>query len=159
MSTSQQNSAKFPLSWWQSAAYALGAVSILNCIVYAFGWSDRAGDDPTSLPGWVFLAVWSVLFVLMGLSYWALSRLAAPEAEQGRALVLWLIAACLAYPLYTAGLSSNLLGLIGNVCIAVLAIVAVARIVRLSWPAAAALIPLIAWLAFATLLTARALDW
>lgn len=155
----RQDASKPSVSWWLAAAGSLAAVSTMNAVIYVFGWSDRAGDDPASPPGWVFFAVWSGLFLLMGTSYWKLSRLSAPAAAQGRTLVLWLFVACLSYPLYTVGLSSDLLGFIGNVCIAVLAIVAFERIIRVNWLAAAALIPLIGWLAFATMLTARGLDW
>ena len=79
-----------PYAAWIAFAEAVGALS---------GWITRRGvrlyqetvtQPPLSPPGWVFPAVWSVLFVLMGIGA-ARVWLRPPSPEHSKGLVLFLI--------------------------------------------------------------------
>jgi hypothetical protein len=60
-----------------------------------------------------------VLFAAMGVARWLLLRVGRGGAE-GVSLLAFL---CLLYPLYTAGLSNDRVGLVGNVVTAVVGVV------------------------------------
>ena len=63
----------------------------------------------------------------LGVAYWRLDRQRLNGA-QGRRRITWLSAWCLAYPLYTAGLSNRSLGLLGNVATIALAVLLAASL-------------------------------
>jgi tryptophan-rich sensory protein len=126
----------------------------LNGLIFALGWAGPSAASgrvyPLLPPGWAIGAVWVVLLALLAVAYWRLASDEAPEARRLGPWVLLLVAACLAYPLYTAGLSNETAGFIGNLA----TIVASAFLAGRVWPAsrlAAALILLPAiWVSFAT---------
>jgi tryptophan-rich sensory protein len=105
-------------------------------------------------PNWVFAPVWTVLYVLMAFAVWRILRL--PEASGTRRLALTLffiqLALNAAWSWMFFGANNPLLGLI-NIVPQFLAILAtVIAFYRLDRMAAWCLFPLVAWVAFASIL-------
>ncbi len=86
-----------------------------------------------------------LLFLAMGIARWLVAQRSAAIARWPDALAL----ACMLYPLYTGGLRSIPIGFWGTVATLILAAAVFLR-VRPVRPAAAALIvPVLVWLAYA----------
>jgi tryptophan-rich sensory protein len=144
---------------------ALGGCLLVNAVIFGLGWG-RGTDDLARVSrlvpaGWVVGTVWVGLFALMGAGRWRLAAEASPgwldhgargeEAERARRWLDILLVNCIAYPLYTLGLSSATLGLLGNLVTAALA----AWTARLAFPVSrkAAAVPLLVagWVSFASI--------
>ncbi len=131
-------------------AVFLGAVLVVNALIFGLGFPGAAGD-PSGPPGWFVGLVWTVLFALFGAAHWRLQ--AAADAAAAR---FWLVAfsvLCLIYPFYTLGLSNRSIGLAGNVVTAVAAILLVRRLWLACVTAALLVVPVIPWLVLATCTT------
>ena len=134
--------------------HALAAVLIavaLNSVINLLGLAgDESLREPAwAPPGWLVGAVWVVLFALMGLAHWAAMQ------ARNRAAAWWvagLILLCAAYPFYTAGFDLQL-GMIGNVVTLAAALAVAWRVRRTSSTAARLIMPVIAWIGFACVLT------
>ena len=61
-----------------------GALTMGSMAQYA-----ALAQPPLSPPGWVFPAVWTVLYLLMGLACYLIWTSEAPQAEKKRALTLY----------------------------------------------------------------------
>lgn len=136
------------------AAAAIALSLAVNAVVFAFGWNDGANADAPSWapPGWLVGGIWVVLFGLMG----AARQLTPTNAL--RTSIDALILASASYPLYTGGLESQVVGLVGNlVTLAFAVFVTAALVARDERTPAALLLPLLAWLAFASVLTSASL--
>ncbi|HTV51283.1 MAG TPA: TspO/MBR family protein [Steroidobacteraceae bacterium] len=103
---------------------------------------------------WVFAPVWSALYLLMGISLWRILRL--PDATPGRtrALVYSFVQLALnaAWSWLFFGLHSPLLGLIDIYPQLAFILLATAACARIDSAAGACLVPLAAWVAFASAL-------
>ena len=124
----------------------LGAVLVLNGLIFGLGWNTRsAAPDPWfAPPGWVVGLVWVGLFALLAAARWRL------HARPGRrAWVTGLMLACLAFPLYAQAPGSVWAGFVGSVATCVLAAVVAAR----AGPAAGLVLPTALWCGFASVLT------
>jgi tryptophan-rich sensory protein len=139
---------------------ALGAAAAIllslavNALVFALGWNDAsdAGDPSWAPPGWFVGVTWVVLFGLMGAA-----RQLAPAGALRTALDA-LIVACAIYPLYTGGLEQEVVGLVGSLAtLAYATFVAAVLVARGARAAALLLMPVLAWLAFASVLTSASL--
>lgn len=123
---------------------------------YGNPWFDALVKPDLMPPGWVFGAVWSVLYVLLGLVL-ALILHASPSAKRNGALTLFAIGLVmnLAWsPLFFAGHQvTNAFWLI----IGMLAVTAALGVILLKFRPLAAwlLVPYLAWLCFAAFLTSE----
>ena len=123
----------------------------MNGLIFAMGWQDQSTSGRGLLPpGWVIGLVWVGLFGGLGVAYWRLDRQGLNGA-QGRRRIIWLAVWCLAYPLYTAGLSSRSLGLLGNVATVVLAALLAASLWRRERTSATLVALIAVWVVYATL--------
>jgi tryptophan-rich sensory protein len=111
--------------------------------------NPRGNATPLSPPGWVVGAVWVGLFAAMAVARWLLLRAAAGT----RALDL-LIALCLSYVGFAIATGSTTLAFLGNLATILLALAAARAAAATSGTAAALILPVAAWTAFATLLLA-----
>lgn len=101
----------------------VGLPLVLNGLIFGLGWNRAGGMQVGLPPGWVVGSLWVVLFAGMGTARWLLLRAARGREEQRRAEWVSLLAfLCLLYPLYTAGLRDDRVGLVGNVLTAVVAV-------------------------------------
>jgi len=128
---------------------ALTIVVILNALIFGLGWQATSVHAPSFVPPPVVIGcVWIVLFAFMAFARWELNRAAALRIDKAALALLFF--GCATYPLYTAGLKSELVGEAGNVALLVLAGQLALRYARRVPRAAAWLVPLILWLSFAS---------
>ena len=105
-------------------------------------------------PNWVFGPVWTTLYLMMAFALWRILRLPEASAERRRALGLLFVQLALnaAWSWMFFAANSPLLGLINiipQILVIVATIVAFYRIDRMAgW----CLVPLAAWVSFATIL-------
>ena len=140
----------------------VGAVVVINGIIFTcFPDATRPKAPvlgaPADPPGWFVGSVWTLLFALMAASRWQLVKSGRPRADFDAALVTGLIVSCALYPFYTLGLRSAAIGFAGNVATLAFALYVAAQIRRSSARAAGLTVPVVAWLAFACVLTFRML--
>jgi benzodiazapine receptor len=105
-------------------------------------------------PNWVFAPVWSTLYVLMAFAVWRILRLRQVSAARRLALSLFFIQLALnaAWPWMFFGANNPLLGLINIVPQFLAILAAVVAFHRVDSLAALCLLPLLAWVAFASVL-------
>lgn len=124
----------------------LGAVLLLNGLVFALGWSTRASAPAPwfAPPGWVIGTVWVGLFALLAVARWRLH-----DRPAARGWVTGLMLACLAFPLYAQAPGSVWAGFAGSVATCVLA----GFVARRAGPAGGLVLPTVLWCGFASVLT------
>jgi tryptophan-rich sensory protein len=132
-----------------NVAGALTIVVILNALIFGLGWAAASVRAPRFVPPPIVIGlVWVALFACMALARWELNR--ATSARSDKAGLIVLFALCAAYPFYTAGLKSDVVGEVGNVSLLLLTGWLAARYVRRVPRATAWLVPLVLWLSFAS---------
>jgi len=135
-------------------AIAVGAAAIVNGVILLLGWdspTDYAPQPWFEPPGWVVVLVWLVLFSLMASARWTLNSYTIIGVVRARALITLLIVACLVLPFYSLAISSLMGGLIGNFITIALAVTSIVFTWRRSRDAALFILPVVLWIAFATL--------
>jgi tryptophan-rich sensory protein len=140
--------ASYPRPHRLSTILALYIVSPLamNGLIFGMGWGTHHSPNPLLPPGWVVGAIWMLLFACMGVARWLLIESLSPWYARwvdGLALL------CLLYPLYTKGLSSIGLGLVGAIVSAAFAAVVAITIAKASRPACALILAVLAWVLYA----------
>jgi len=141
---------------------AVFAALVMNGIIFLLGWdksTNYAPEPSFTPPGYVIGIVWIVLFAFMATARWNLNLVNYTAASQARWLVTLLIIFCLLWPLYSIAIGSIIGGLIGNIATIVLAIIVVVFIWPVSFVSACLVMPVIAWVAFATLIVLGQLGW
>jgi tryptophan-rich sensory protein len=105
-------------------------------------------------PNWVFAPVWTTLYVLMAFAVWRILRLPEASAARRSALTLFFVQLALnaAWSWMFFGAHSPLLGAINIVPQLLVILATVVAFPRLNKIAAWCLVPLAAWVAFATVL-------
>ena len=145
-----------PLLFWTLSAIAVGALSG----VLTMRSMDHYGEiarPPLSPPGWVFPVVWTVLFLLMGISaYIVWTREGVPENERKEAIIFYCLQLVVNFfwPLVFFNEEAYLFALVWLVLLIVLVIVMIARFRGISRAAARLNIPYLVWLFFAAYLNA-----
>lgn len=119
------------------------------------GWYAGLAKSPLNPPAWVFGPVWTVLFILMGISLFLIWREGTGRPEVRAALLAFGVQLVLNV-LWSAlffGLQSPLLGFLEIIILwgAVLATILLSA--RVSKPAAWLLLPYLLWVSFAAYLT------
>jgi translocator protein len=116
-------------------------------------WYAGLAKPAFSPPNWVFAPVWTSLYVLMAFAFWRILRL--PESRERRtAIILFagvlVLNAAWAWMFFAAhNPALGLVNIVPQLALIAATIVAFGRIDR---TAALCLVPLAAWVAFATLL-------
>jgi tryptophan-rich sensory protein len=121
----------------------------------AGSWYDRLDKPPFNPPGAVFGAVWTTLYVLMGVAAWLVWR-QPPSAHRRRALGLFAVQLVLNAAWAPIFFGAHAPGwALGEIVVLLAAVVAtVATFRRVEARAAALLLPYLGWVAFATVLNA-----
>ena len=151
------------LSFLRYALFTVPAVVLLGTISgriansgYGNGWFDRLVKPEIMPPGWVFGVVWTCLYILLGL---ALAMILHARGARGRGLViaLFVFQLLLNYswsPIFFA-LHEIDLALLVIAAMVLATVVLIVLMWRIRPVAAALLLPYLAWLCFASLLTYR----
>ena len=105
-------------------------------------------------PNWLFGPVWTTLYVLMAFAVWRILRLPQSSAARRLALTLFFIQLVLnaAWSWMFFGANSTLLGVINIIPQFLIILVTIVAFHRLDKLAAWCLLPLAAWVAFASVL-------
>lgn len=105
-------------------------------------------------PNWIFAPVWTTLYILMAWSVWRILKLPAAASGRDTALVFFFLQLALnaAWSWLFFGLNNPLAGLLNIVLQWIVILITIALFWRLDGIAAVCLVPLAAWVAFATLL-------
>ncbi len=131
---------------------ALVLVLVANGLIFALNpeSASSAASSPLNPPGWLVGAVWVLLFEAMAAARWfVLGR--DDRRIRSSTWILLLVLFCLAYPVYTLGLRSLAVGLIGDIATFAVALWVALRVYRASRLAAGLVSLVAAWVAFATL--------
>ena len=128
-----------------------GALTMGSMAQYA-----ALAQPPLSPPGWVFPAVWTVLYLLMGLACYLIWTSEAPQAEKKRALTLYGAQLVLNFiwPLLFFEAGEFGVSLIWLVLLTALVLATTAAFGHISKTAAWLLAPYLLWLVFAAYLNA-----
>ena len=138
------------LAYIVSIAIAL-AVGVLSALLSMRGMRDfeQLRQPPLSPPGWLFPVVWTVLYILMGVS--AARVYLADTADTGPALLIYgfqLIVNALWSPVFfTLGL--RLVAFVWLLILIALVVVMIIRFKRVDVPAGDLQFPYLMWLLFA----------
>jgi tryptophan-rich sensory protein len=151
-----------PRPAWPFIAGALALAVAVNGLLFVLdlrggdaGQRSRA-DFPLLPPAWVIGAVWTVLLSAMAYVQSRVLRRTQEPALQW--LVPILFANCLLYPVYTAGFTSELRGLVGNLLTFALSAYVAGRVHSITRLGSALLGLVVAWSGFATFATFRLPD-
>lgn len=106
---------------------------------------------PWTPPGAVIGGVWTTVYTLMALSLWRINSVGLPESFAPKLWVISLIAFCIIWPFYAFDTPSRWPGLLGNVGIFALSLVAAWRVSMHSVTAASLLLPTTVWITVATI--------
>lgn len=128
-----------------------GALTMGSMAQYA-----ALAQPPLSPPGWVFPAVWTVLYLLMGLACYLIWTSEAPQAEKKRALTLYGAQLVLNFiwPLLFFEAGEFGVSLIWLALLTALVLATTAAFGHISKTAAWLLAPYLLWLVFAAYLNA-----
>ena len=138
------------------AIVAVAAASIIGQLATYpnLGWYGALGKPSFNPPNWIFGPVWTALYLLMAFALWRILRLSEASATRRLALTLFFIQLALnaAWSWMFFGANNPLLGVINIIpqFLAVLATITVFS--RLDPLSAWSLVPLAAWVAFASIL-------
>ena len=137
----------------------VGATVVLNGIIFGLGF-PRDVDTATRLswspPGWVIGAIWVVLFAFYAVAHWLLLQ----RGDDGRRAAVWIRAIAvwdLAYPFLTNGFDQRISAWL-NVVTLLFTVLVLLRVWQASRAAFGWLLPSLAWICFATVLTIVALQ-
>jgi len=142
------------------ALFAIGAVAATSFLgqiaTYPnlFPWYAGLNKPSFNPPNWVFAPVWTMLYALMAFALWRILRVQKWSKHRNYALGLFLFLLVLnaAWSWMFFGAHSPLLGLINIVTQFIVILATIFAFVRLDLLAAACLLPMAAWVAFAGVL-------
>ena len=107
-----------------------------------------------SPPGWLFPVVWTILYILMGISSYLIYNSSASQKEKSEALTIYLIQLALNFlwPTFFFTFSWYWFSLIWLLVLWVAVAIMILKFYKISKPAAYLNIPYIIWLTFAAYL-------
>ncbi|WP_084539842.1 TspO/MBR family protein [Azorhizobium doebereinerae] len=134
-----------------AATSIVGQVATLPNLAPWYAGLAKPAYNP---PNWAFGPAWTLLFALMAYAAWRILRLPAGTPGRAAALVLFFVQLAFnaAWSWMFFHLHSPLLGLVNIIPQWLLILATIAAFRRVDRPAAWCLVPLAAWVAFASLL-------
>jgi len=134
-----------------AATAAVGQFATASSVATWYPTLAKPGFNP---PSWVFAPAWTILYVLMAYAGWRILRL--PSGTPGRAFALTLfflqLALNAAWSWMFFGLQNPAAGLVNIIPQFLLIVATLAAFSRLDVAARLCMVPLAAWVAFASLL-------
>jgi benzodiazapine receptor len=139
-----------------SICFAAAAIGSYFTASSVGSWYVTLILPPIAPPGGVIGAVWTVLFLLMGISLFLVLEedRSSPEVRRGIGLFAIQLGLNVLWSLLFFGLRSPALALGGILVLWVTIAATIRQLLKVSRPAAYLLVPYIAWVSFATLLNA-----
>jgi len=136
--------------------YAAAAIGSYFTALTVNTWYVTLVKPPVAPPGWVIGAVWTVLYLLMGISLFLVldQDRNSPVVRQGIGLFAVQLALNVLWSYLFFGLRSPALALIGILVLWVAIAVTLLQFLKVSRPAAYLLVPYLLWVSFATALNA-----
>ena len=152
-----------PPSWRRTTGFgvlvvaAVGSASVAAQIATypnLAPWYASLAKPAFNPPNWIFAPVWTILYALMAFAVWRILRLPPASTARRFALTLFFVQLILnaAWSWMFFGANSPLLGMINIVPQLLVILAAVVAFHRLDKVAAWCLVPLAAWVAFASVL-------
>jgi len=143
------------------------AISIGVCLVAGFvgsiftnasipTWYATLEKPSFNPPNWLFAPVWTILFILMGISAFFVWRVGLSEPNVKMALIIFIIQLILNafWSVAFFGLRSPIAGLIVIVALWIAILLTILSSIKVSIAAGILLIPYILWVSFASILNA-----
>ncbi|MBS2015203.1 MAG: tryptophan-rich sensory protein [Deltaproteobacteria bacterium] len=123
------------------------------------GWYRTLAKPSFNPPNWVFPVAWSTLFLLMAVAFWRVLRTPPETRLRSRAIVLFVaqLVVNVGWSVAFFGAHSPLFGLLVIVPFWLLIVVTMVTFAQIDRVAGSLLAPYVAWVAFATVLTATIL--
>ena len=147
-------------SWWKIALVTVVAIEVLGGLSgwlsnsgYGNGWFDTLQKPTFMPPGPVFGIVWPILYALLGIALAMI--LAEPSDRRKTALTLFFVQLALNFgwsPIFFAGHDITLAKVV-IFAMAALAAAAAGQFFRIRRAAGLLMVPYLAWLVFAAVLT------
>lgn len=132
-------------------AGVIGSLSNFEAIPTWYSHLNKPFFNP---PAWLFAPVWTVLYILMGISFYLIWKKGCEKQEVGRAMGLFAIQIVLnvLWSFLFFGLHSPLLGFINIVLLLAAIVYTSIKFSQISRTAGYLFIPYILWTSFATIL-------
>jgi len=114
-------------------------------------WYAGLQKSDLTPPSWVFTPVWTVLYILMGISLYLTiqSGIKNSEVRFGLVLFLFQLLVNIGWSFFFFGLHSTFFGFLAIVLLWALVICTIIQLFRFSIPASVILIPYFGWISFA----------
>ena len=150
----KQTADLFALTFFLFSCFLLGSVGGMITATSVDTWYPNLEKPFFTPPDWVFAPVWSILYLLIGLSGWVIWRQRAPECKKALLIFLIQLGFNLAWSFIFFG--ANLIGtalteIIELLIVIIVNIIAFWRIKPLS---GLLMLPYALWVAYATVLNA-----
>lgn len=139
-------------TFWIVLCELVGAVSGLLSMRGMELYNQTAVKPAFTPPGWVFPVVWSILFLLMGISAARVVLTGNEEGNRGLNLFIAQLVVNFFWPLLFFNALAYGLALVWLIALFVLVLATTIEFYRIDKTAAYLLIPYLAWLAFASVL-------
>jgi tryptophan-rich sensory protein len=118
-------------------------------------WYASLQKPDITPPSWVFAPVWTVLYILMGLSLYLIiqSGLKNPEVKVGLILFIFQLVLNVGWSFFFFGRHSTFYGFLAIVLLWAILLCTIIQMFRISFGAALLLVPYLVWITFAAYLT------
>jgi len=147
--------------WWRVACFSIPAIMLAGSLSgwlsnsgYGNEWFDALAKPSFMPPGWLFGVVWPILYSLLGISL-AIALAEPPSPRRRAGLILFALQMVMNFawsPIFFAGHDIRLAKVV-IFAMAALAAAAAGQFLRLRKAAGLLMIPYLAWLVFAAVLT------
>lgn len=140
-------------------------ISIIVCLAAGFigsfftsssigSWYSTISKPGFNPPGWIFGPVWTVLYILMGISLYLVLQKGLPDTHVKIAILIFAVQLVLniLWSILFFGMQSPMLAFIEIILLWVFILLTITHFYALSKPAAYLLIPYILWVSFAAIL-------
>ena len=119
-------------------------------------WYQQIQKPSWNPPGYIFGPVWTTLYVLMGIAFYLVWKSNAPEKVKRPAMTLWVVQLVLNFLWTLIFFGAHQLGwaLVEIIVLWIAILLTIFAFARISKTAAWLMVPYIAWVSFASILTA-----
>lgn len=155
----QLHKALLPSPWIRAAIAVIPVISALLLGQWATfpnlaSWYAGLVKPSFNPPNWIFVPVWTALYVLMAYAVWRVLKATGSRSDRQTALTLFFLQLALnaLWSWLFFGLNNPLAGLLDIVPQFLLIVATIVTFRRLDAVAALCLVPLAAWVAFASVL-------